>query len=254
MGGYLITSPEYSHKKLLAAGFENIFEITRAFRAGEHFGGLHNPEFTMIEWYRTNADYTAIMDDVEKLVQYVAGQISPEQARRVEGPWERLTVAEAFQKYTNVNLDEVRDDTEFFKIFLTHIEPKLGQERPTILYEYPARMAALARIVAKPRSTSGLATEYIAERFEVYIAGMELGNAFSELNDAQEQRRRFMEEQKLRKELGKEVIPIDEDFLDAIGNMPPSAGIALGVDRLVMLLTGAKNIEEVLTFPANELF
>ncbi len=252
--GYLITSPEYSHKKMLAAGFQKTFEITKAFRSGEHFGGLHNPEFTILEWYRANADYTAIMDDVEKMVQYVSNHISPEYAKRVEGPWERISVAGAFQKYADTDLDEVPDDETFFKIFLTKIERKLGIEKPTILYDYPASMASLARVVARPQRRSGLATQKFAERFEIYIAGMELGNAFSELNDGGEQRRRFMEERALRKKLGKEQIPLDEDFLDAVANMPPSAGIAFGIDRLVMLFTDAPRIEDVLAFPAGEMF
>ena len=269
---YLITSPEYAHKKLLAAGFEKTFEITKAFRGGEPFGGLHNPEFTMIEWYRAGADYTAIMDDVEKMVQFVAAHVSPEQTKRVKGPWERISVVEAFKRYADTNLDEVSDEETFFKIFLTKIERKLGVAKPTILYDYPASMASLARLkpspgLRPPSPAGGGNTAHkssprgrgegegrYAERFEVYIAGMELGNAFSELNDGVEQRRRFMQERALRKELGKEPIPLDEDFLDAVGNMPPSAGIALGIDRLVMLLTNAATIEEVLAFPARELF
>ncbi len=244
--GYLITSPEYSHKKLLAAGFEKTFEITRAFRSGEEWGGLHNPEFTMIEWYRAHADYTAIMSDVEKMVQFVAARVSPEQSKRVAGSWERVSVAEAFKRYAEVILENVPDEETFFKIFLTKIERKLGVAKPTILYDYPTSMASLARIKkSDPR---------YAERFEVYIAGMELGNAFSELNDAKEQRTRFMKERALRKNLGKGQIPLDEDFLDAVGNMPPSAGIAFGIDRLVMLLTNAKTIEDVLAFPAGELW
>ena len=271
--GYLITSPEYAHKKLLAVGFTKTFEITKAFRGGEHFGGLHNPEFTMIEWYRSHADYTSIMQDVEKLIQYVVSGMQARQHGKSEirnpkfetnskiessndltikyqnksidlfSPWERLSVAEAFKRYADTNLEEVPDDDTFFKIFLTKIERKLGQTKPTILYGYPASMASLARV-----------KDNVAERFEVYIAGMELGNAFSELNDAVEQRQRFLEEQKLRKKLGKEIIPLDEDFLGAVGHMPPSAGIAFGIDRLVMLLTDVKTIEEVLAFPAGELF
>ncbi|MDO8505440.1 MAG: amino acid--tRNA ligase-related protein [bacterium] len=284
--GYLITSPEYAHKKLLAAGFEKTFEITKAFRGGEHFGGLHNPEFTIIEWYRAHADYTAIMDDVERLVQHVAATFrSPHgglkasatisyQGRTIDlsSPWDRISVAEAFKKYAEINLDEIRDDETFFKIFLTKIEKHLGVTKPTILYDYPAEMASLARLKPSPvladilsrgeRNTNPISSPLgrgdgegqVAERFEVYIAGMELGNAFSELNDAIEQRRRFLEEQALRKKLGKEIIPLDEDFIDAVGNMPLSAGIAFGIDRLVMLLTNAKTIEEVLAFPAGELF
>ena len=283
--GYLITSPEYAHKKLLAAGFEKTFEITRAFRAGEPRGGLHNPEFTILEWYRAGVDYTAIMGDVEKMAAYIIKALKHENIKIIEyhgksidfsSPWERLTVAEAFEKYANTDIDSVHDDAEFFKIFLTHIEPKLGQEKPTILYEYPARMAALARLKPSPPPQSSpikgeeaigdppplrggvgggwLEERQWAERFEVYIAGVELANAFSELTDATEQRQRFLEEQKLRKKLGKEIIPLDEDFLDAVGHLPPAAGIALGVDRLVMLLTNAKSIEEVLAFPAGKLW
>lgn len=159
---------------------------------------------------------------------------------------DREFVRELCQKrgYT-VGADDSHDDL-FFKIFLTEIEPRLGQGRPTILYDYPASMAALARLKKSDKK--------YAERFEVYIAGLEIANAFSELNNAKEQRKRFLQEQKLRKRLGKEIIPLDQDFLDALKKMPPAAGIALGVDRLVMLLTDSAKIEDVLAFPASDIF
>jgi lysyl-tRNA synthetase class 2 len=184
----------------------------------------------------------------------------------IRGPWRRLSVKDAFAQI-GLNLDQIltRDtmakaavdrgyevsasdsfDDCFFKIFLTELEPKLGLEAPTILYDYPVQMASLSR--AKPSDPR------YAERFEVYIGGLELANAFSELTDPVEQRRRLLEERELRGMLGKDQPPLDEDFIAAVGAMPPSAGIALGVDRLVMLITGAKSIEDVILFPASELF
>ncbi|MDP3244206.1 MAG: EF-P lysine aminoacylase EpmA [bacterium] len=305
---YLITSPEYNHKRLLAAGFAKTFEITRSFRGGEPWSGQHNPEFTILEWYRARADYRKIMRDVEKMVCYIATKIFPERkplkAAEVEGPstgsgskllvkylgrtidltppWERLSMHEAWEKYAGIDRRARIDDRQyvrglckargytvnkndsyddlFFKIFLTEIEPHLGQGRPIILFDYPASMAALARLKSSIKFPSldgrgkGRVKQRYAERFEVYVAGMELGNAFSELNDAREQRQRFLTEQGLRRKLGKESIPLDEDFLDALKHMPPAAGIAFGIDRLVMLLTNAKTIDDVLAFPADDLF
>jgi elongation factor P--(R)-beta-lysine ligase len=284
--GYLITSPEYSCKKMLGAGMDKIFSLGKVFRNNEPFGGTHNPEFTLLEWYRAGADYEKIMDDTERLVAFCA----PEAKSRLEevsprplpakadsknlqpttynltAPWARTSVKAAFAQI-GLNLDQILtrdkmaeaavargyavspDDTFddcFFKIFLTEIEPRLGKDKPVFLYDYPIQMAALARPkAADPR---------YAERFEAYANGLELCNAFSELVDPQEQRRRFEEEAKERARLGKDVAPTDDDLLAALGGIKSAAGNALGVDRLVMLLTGAKSIDDVLLFPASEMF
>jgi len=272
---HLITSPEYACKKLLAAGFRRIFEITRCYRNGEPWDGGHNPEFTMIEWYRAAADYTAIMADTEELVAELAqrfrgGTKIAYQGRDIDvaAPWDRLTVAEAFERFVGIDLTAMIDDPErfrqaltergleagdgdtfddmFFRVFLRDIEPRLGEKKPVILYEYPRQMASLARIkVADPR---------FAERFEAYACGLELCNAFSELTDASEQARRLEEEAAERVRLGRHAYPIDRQFIEAVGMMPEAAGIALGVDRLVMLLTDTPTIKDVLFFPANDIF
>lgn len=271
----LITSPEYAMKKLLAGGLPRIFEIARAYRNGEPWNGAHNPEFTMIEWYRSDADYTAIMADMEKMVASAAKAVTGSERVTYQGkeidlapPWPRLTVADAFDRYAGIDLGPGIDDPErfrnaveakgcplapqddfddaFFKIFLRDIEPKLGADKPLILYEYPRSMAALARLKPSDRR--------YAERFEAYCGGMELANAFSELNDAAEQRCRLEGERALRAALGRRAYGLDEQFLEAVGVMPESAGIALGIDRLVMLLTDAPVIRDVLFFPAGDLF
>jgi lysyl-tRNA synthetase class 2 len=230
----------------------------------------------MIEWYRAEADYTDIMRDMEEMVAEVARRVTGStrityQGREIElaAPWTRITVAEAMQQYAGIDLARGIDDVEwfraeieskdcptaptdtfddlFFRIFLRDVEPKLaGGVRPVILYEYPRSMAALARL--KPEDGR------FAERFESYAGGMELANAFSELNDAAEQRARLEEERQYREKLGKHGYGLDEQFLEAVGQMPKSAGIALGIDRLVMLLTDASSIKDVLFFPASDLF
>lgn len=275
--GFLATSPEYAAKKLLAAGFEKIFMLSRVFRNSEPLAasGMHNPEFTMLEWYRAYASYLEIMDDVEALIRHVCRRLHNAESFRfrgirvdLRGPWERLTVADAFWKYAGVDLDAaldresliriVRDkghrpkDDEryedlFFRIFLSEVEPALGHGRPTILYDYPAQLAALAK-------TSADEPGY-AERFELYIGGVELANAFTELNDPVEQKRRLEEERVLRKKMKKTDFPVDEDFIRALAaGMPPSGGIALGVDRMLMVLLDARSIEDVILFPAREQF
>lgn len=265
---FLHTSPEYSMKKLLGAGFTKIFQLTKVFRNGE-IGQNHNPEFTMLEWYRTEADYQDIMDDTENMIRYIAEQIQENGGNQEicefllqQTPWERLTVHEAFKRYANMDLNELRDfeslktaveqknytlntnydwDDLFFLVLLNEIEPHLGKERPQFLIDYPASQAALA----KKKSDD----PFWAERFELYVKGVELCNAFSELIDPVEQKERLEEEWQLRKDLGKETYDIDESFLEALSTMPPSGGNALGIDRLVMLLLGKKNLKEVLLFP-----
>ncbi len=274
-GSYLITSPEYAMKKLLAGGLPRIFEIARCYRNGEPWDGSHNPEFSMLEWYRADADYADIMADMEQMVSEVAEKVTgskvisyKDRSIDLAAPWQRMTVKEAMSTYAGIDLDRAIDDEAwfrqevekkgcpsgaddtfddlFFRIFLRDVEPKLGIDRPLILHEYPRSMAALARLKEGD-------TRY-AERFEAYCGGMELANAFSELNDTAEQRRRLDEERMLRDRLGKHVYGLDEQFLEAVGQMPKSAGIALGIDRLVMLLTNASAIRDVLFFPAGDLF
>lgn len=273
---YLITSPEYAHKKFLAAGFRKTFEITKAFRSGEPWGETHNPEFTILEWYRANADYKKIMKDTERLIIFLYQKLFPNeelilnyQNLRIDlsRPWPRISLKKAWEKFTktkfpkrfsrqnfahlcfkkgypvtkNDNLDDL-----FFKIFLTEVEPNLPKERPVFLYDYPVFLGALAKRKKKDPN--------FVERFELYIGGLEIANAFSELNDPEEQKKRFLAEQKLRKRLNKEVFPFDLDFLDALRFLPKAAGIALGVDRLAMLFTNSSSINEVIAFPAKELW
>ena len=267
---YLHTSPEYGMKKLLAQGWDKIFQICRVFR-DEEPSDTHQVEFTMLEWYRTQADYRKIMEDCEGLIHSLSrvvlgGAELTYQGKKINlsPPVERLSVFQAMQLYGGVDIEKNCDGTSlleearsrgyrfesggvysfdevFFKIFLEAVEPRLGNPRPTILYDYPASMAALARL----KSENPLR----AERFELYVAGLELANAFSELVDAVEQKKRFESEQRLRAVLGKPLYPIDRELLESLSRLPPSAGIALGVDRLVMLFCDAPRIHEVLTFP-----
>jgi elongation factor P--(R)-beta-lysine ligase len=278
---FLTTSPEYAMKKLLVAGLPRIYQVCKSFRNDEEVSRGHNPEFTILEWYRAHADYRAIMADCEALFAAIWHDLNRDaqpgdepalivgsQRVLLSPPWERLTVREAFAHYADIDLDAVHTETDmraclarkgyaadpgttweqgYHQIFLNEIEPRLGQTRPTILLDYPASMAALAR--RKPDDPR------YAERFEVYVAGIELGNAFSELTDADEQLARLQAERAERAALGKTLYEIDADFIDALRiGMPPSAGIAVGVDRLVMLFAGAASIQGTLWFPAHELF
>ncbi|MGZ6131064.1 MAG: EF-P lysine aminoacylase EpmA [Myxococcaceae bacterium] len=258
---YLHTSPEYAMKRLLADGTGPVFQICKVFRNGE-VSPTHNPEFTMLEFYRPHSDYRAIMADLEgTLVAGAAALGRPEPFGQC--PYERVTVREALRRETGIDLHQAGDastlaaaaravgvrtepgdgfDDVFFRLFLEHVEPRLGRDRPAFLIDYPASMAALARL--SPDDPS------VAERFELYGRGLELANGFSELTDAAEQRRRLEEERAYRIARGRPAYPLDEPFLEAVGRMPPAGGVAIGLDRVLMLLLGADRIEDVLLFPA----
>ncbi|MFO7601569.1 MAG: EF-P lysine aminoacylase EpmA [Candidatus Desulfacyla sp.] len=249
-GRFLHPSPELCMKRLLAAGLPRIFQISKCFRKGER-GDLHLPEFSLLEWYRTGIDYRALMDACEALIRFVAerlhrGAIISYRERDIHlgSPWERLSVRAAFDRYAHLSADQALMEGCFDQVLVEDIEPHLGMTRPTFLYDYPAPLAALARL--KPEDPT------VAERFELYIAGMELANGFSELHDPQEQRARFEAERQQRAAAGKEVYPLPERFLKSLSDMPEASGIALGVDRLAMLFCGASRIDQVVSFTPEE--
>ncbi len=256
-------------KRLLSEGLERIYQICKSFR-DEEPAAFHSPEFTMLEWYRAYSDYNEITSDTEALITHVVRQTTGStkltyRNRMIDlSTWERITVREAFDRHADIDADPCGDPARFlsaagssqytsidghddfesayFKVFLDQIEPNLGTPHPTILTDYPASMAALAkRSKTDPR---------IAERFEIYIAGIELANAFTELNDPVEQRQRFEQEVAERAVTGVPKYEIDGKFLSALeSGIPPAGGIALGVDRLIMLVADADNIADVMAFP-----
>jgi lysyl-tRNA synthetase class 2 len=247
---YLHTSPEYHMKRLLASGMTRIYQLCKCYRRGE-LGTLHQPEFTMLEWYRAFAGSEDVMRDTEQLVSALARALHgdtriPASAARaaidLTPPWPRLSVREAFARHAGVAMDElVHDEEAFYRVLVDRIEPQLGRGRPVFLTRYPASMAALARVCDDDAS--------VADRFEAYVDGIELCNGFGELTDAAEQRRRFELDQARRARLQRTVYPLDERLLGALADgLPPSGGNALGVDRLIMLLLGARDIAEVVAF------
>ena len=270
---YLHTSPEFAAKKLLAAGEVRIFDFARVFRNRER-GRLHAPEFTMLEWYRAHEDYAAVIADSLALVRLTAEVVAVQafSHRGVQcdprAQAERLTVAEAFTHFAGIDLlatlsasgegdaaalrvrarrggIDVSDEDDwsdmFSKILTLRVEPRLGLERPCILYEYPVCEAALAKVSARdPR---------VAERFELYVCGVELANGFGELTDPVQQRARFEKEMAKKESVYGQRYPLDESFLEALSHMPPASGVAMGFDRLVMLATGAPNVDSVLWTP-----
>ena len=249
---FLQTSPELCMKRLLAAGFPRLFQVCKCFRRRER-GSLHLPEFTMLEWYRTASDYQDLMAECEQLLPFVAesmgvaGEIgTPAGPVSLTAPWQRLTVAEAFARYGTMPLADALTEDCFDEVLVRDIEPHLGRETPLFLYDYPAVLGSLARL--KPGDPT------VAERFELYVGGIELANGFSELADAEEQRQRFEKERQFIVELGRSPAgPMPEPFLAALPEMGPAAGIALGVDRLLMLLVGAETIDEVVPFTPESL-
>jgi lysyl-tRNA synthetase class 2 len=248
---FLHTSPELCMKRMMAAGYEKIFQICRCWREKER-GNLHLPEFTLLEWYRSGGDYQSLMEECEEVIRYVAMAIGLGQRIFFRGheidlsePWERISVREAFDGYTHTSVTETMEQNLFDEMMVQQIEPKLGVRRPTFIYDYPAERGALARLKEQDPS--------VAERFELYIGGLELANGFSELVDSEEQRKRFFIENENRQTRGKPIYSMPDRFLAELDDMPPSAGIALGVDRLVMVFLDAKTIDEVVAFTPEEL-
>jgi lysyl-tRNA synthetase class 2 len=245
---WLRTSPELHMKRLLAAGYERIYQVGPCFRQGER-GRSHLPEFTMLEWYRLHADHEAILADTVELLQSVLqatkGSLAC-QFRRQEidfgSPWERVTVEQAFQRYAQRDVDQAIAAGEFEEVLVTQVEPHLGNGRPTVLEEYPLACSGLSRPIAdRPNRV---------ERWELYVAGLELGNACSELTDPEEQAARFAACADLRRAEGRPVYPIDEPFMAALrAGMPPAAGIAIGLDRLVLILADLDDLADTVAFP-----
>jgi lysyl-tRNA synthetase class 2 len=250
-GWFLHTSPELCMKRLLSAGYPRIFQICRCFRKQER-GRMHLPEFTLLEWYTAGHTYLEMMDQCEKLIQFAAGVAGQPDAigygdRRISlsSPWNRMTVYDAFDRFSRISMQDALVQNRFDEIMAIEIEPCLGNDFPVFLYDYPASCSALARL--KPDNPS------VAERFELYIAGLELCNAFTELTDPVEQRTRFEAERRIRKHAGKIGYPMPESFLNALNDMPAASGNALGMDRLILLLTDANSIDDVVAFIPEEL-
>lgn len=281
---YLYTSPEMSLKKLLVAGIGNCYSLTKAFRNMETQGTLHNPEFTVLEWYQVDVGYEEVMTTCEELMVFINAYLRRSRSSHGAGnpgelvyqgkhidmtaPWERLTVAEAFATYASVNFDEFFDEKRareiaqkkgytveekttweelYNQILLNEVEPFLGSKKPTILYEFPAAVAALSnKKQSDPR---------YCKRFEFYIAGLELGDAYDELIDSVEMEKRFKEQIQEIKKRGKTVYEYDQDFIEALRvGLPRCSGIAVGVDRLIMLFSDVTDIADTLFFPAKDLF
>ncbi|MGD0277990.1 MAG: EF-P lysine aminoacylase EpmA [Smithella sp.] len=248
---FLQTSPEICMKRLLAADYTRIFQISKCFRAAER-GNKHLPEFTMLEWYVTQFDYHQLMDQCEEMIQTVAGDMGiarefmwQNKKINLALSWERISVADAFLKYAPVTLEEALAQNEFDQILVDYIEPRLGISRPVFLYDYPAGLASLARL--KENNPA------ISERFELYIGGLEIANGFSELTDAREQKQRFEEALKTRAAKNWARYTMPERFLLSLDALPPCAGIALGIDRLVMILADREKIDDVVAFTPEDL-
>jgi len=278
---YLAPSPEFFMKKILVKNPVNIFQICKAFRNPQETDPLHNPEFTILEWYRTKATYTDLMRDCENLVDNLFKQIFPKKQNKLKKvlkyqdhpidlstPWTRVTIKELFKKYAKIDLNEFLDlkkakkiaqqkgyrveletrwEQFYHQIFLNEIEPKLPKSKPFFLYDYPYQLAEGAKLKE--------GNQLYAERFELYLGGLEIANGYSELTDWKQQEKRLKQHLKQRKSLKMKVFDYDRDFISCLKKgLPKTAGIALGIDRLVMLFADARTIQEVISFPASEIF
>jgi lysyl-tRNA synthetase class 2 len=249
-GWFLSTSPELYMKRLLAAGYDRIFQFNHCFRKGEH-GAYHNPEFSLLEWYRAGANYEQMMQDTEQMVTAIAAGLGMGTTLRYRDntidlslPWERITVSHAFQKYAGWDPVTDPDVRRFDEDTVLKVLPNLNLHRPTFLVDYPAPMASLARL--KPGNRQ------VAERVELFIGGLELANAYSELIDQKEQEIRFRKEiEQIKKEQNR-VAPMPDKFIKAVASLPECAGNALGMDRLAMLFCNAGRIDDVMPFTVDE--
>jgi elongation factor P--(R)-beta-lysine ligase len=247
----LQASPELFMKRLLSAGYSRIFQICKCFRSDER-GNRHLGEFTLLEWYCTEMDYFAYMDQCEALIQAVASGLGQNNSLFYRGkeidltsPWERIPVTDAFYRWAAISPEEALRQDRFDEIMVDAIEPNLGFITPAFLYDYPVECGALARRDPKNKN--------IAQRFELYISGMELCNAFMELTDPIEQRARFEQEKSEMRRLAKPDYPLPEKFLNTLEDMPESAGNALGIDRLIMLFADTRSIDDVVAFTPEEI-
>lgn len=250
-GWFLQTSPELCMKRLVAAGFSRIFQISKCFRAAER-GDRHLPEFTMLEWYVAEFDYHQLMDQCQAMLLSVCkdlgiGNNIIRQNHKIDltPPWEKITVTDAFLQHSPITLEEALGQDKFDEILVDYIEPRLNTSRPVFIYDYPPKLAALARLNRNNPSVS--------ERFELYIGGLEIANGFSELTDAGEQRKRFEEALKIRAAKNWANYSMPEKFLNSLDGLPQCAGIALGIDRLLMMITGKEKIDDVVAFTPEEL-
>ncbi len=250
-GWCLHASPEICMKQLMSSGYEKIFQIGKVFRKHER-GRKHLPELTMLEWYTKGDTYLELMVQLEEMLLYICRHLSNSNQieygkRKIDLtlPFERLSVKKAFDLYSDISMTEALDQNSFDEIMGLFIEPELGLRQPVFLYDYPAEKSSLARLKQSD--------EQYAERFELYIAGLELCNGFSELNDPVEQKIRFIEEQSIREKNGFSLYPLPAKFLNSLENLPDCAGVAVGIDRLVMIITDSDTIDDVVAFTPEDL-